>query len=129
PGWIVAASPSGRVHLVASGARRHHNRLVEMTTGGTIASLEAADGDLFFPRFAFSPDGRIVAGNLKTHDIALWDALTGKRIGTLAGHRGPLASLDFSPDGRLLISGSSDTTVLLWDYRAKLPAGDQAISD
>jgi hypothetical protein len=52
----------------------------------------------------------------------LWDAWTGKQVGSFAGHRGSINSLTFAPEGGLLASGGSDGTVLVWDVSGLLPA-------
>ncbi|MEV4242043.1 WD40 repeat domain-containing protein [Streptosporangium canum] len=76
---------------------------------------------------AFSADGtRIVAAN-SSRVIRLWDATTGRQIGSPipAGH-GVVDLLAFSPDGRTLVSSgdhtrgqfTSDMTMRLWDVEA-----------
>jgi hypothetical protein len=95
--------------------------LVELATGKTICKLDCDPNSLVRAQFAFSPDGRIVASDLNSGTIVLWDVFTGKQVGKLEGHRGRVVSLCFTPDGRFLVSGSSDATVLIWDYRKVLP--------
>ena len=119
PGVVLAVSPSGRV-LVCVSEREQTESLVERASGRTICKLACHPDSLHGGRFAFSPDGAIVAGDLNSATVVLWDACTGKQIGALAGHRGDICSLCFSPDGRYLVTGSSDTTVLIWDYRKSL---------
>ena len=60
-----------------------------------------------FTDAAFSPDGRILAMSTFRGWIGLWDAATGARIGTLAGHRGEIQRIQFSPDGKRLASGGA----------------------
>ena len=50
-----------------------------------------------------------------TAGIRVWDALSGRDVGRLAGHQGRITSLAFTPNGRRLVSGSTDTTALVWD--------------
>jgi WD40 repeat protein len=119
-GAVRAVSPSGRVLACTNDAERTAF-LVERATGKTVCKLECAPRYLVRPRFAFSPDGRIVASDLNSDAITLWDVFTGKPVGKLEGHRGDIESLCFTPDGRFLVSGSADTTALIWDYRKVLP--------
>jgi WD40 repeat protein len=119
PGAVRAVSPSGRVLACASDEERTAS-LVEFASGKLICKLECQPRYLVRPKFAFSPDGKIVAGDLNSAEIVLWDAFTGKQLGKLRGHRGDICSLCFSSDGRYLVSGSADTTILIWDYRKRL---------
>jgi WD40 repeat protein len=120
PGEVKAVSPSGRV-LVCTDDDKRTVTLAELATGKTICKIDFKPGCVHRPCFAFSPDGRILACNLNSQTIFLWDALTGKSLGKLEGHRGEVCSLCFTLNGRYLISGSSDTTILVWDYRSQLP--------
>lgn len=120
PGAARAASPSGRL-IVCAVDDEPSVCVVEQATGKRVCKLDCKPRYLVRPRFVVSPDGRIVAGDLHSATIVLWDALTGKELGKLVGHRGEIRSLAFTPDGRHLVSGSEDTTVLVWDYRSVLP--------
>lgn len=78
-------------------------------------------------RYFFSPDGCILAaGGYGQTSIYLWNAHSGKLLGTLDGHDSWIMDLAFSPDGRSLASASYDTTVLIWDIARHRPRDQEA---
>jgi eukaryotic-like serine/threonine-protein kinase len=63
-----------------------------------------------------SPSGKQLASPDKDErTINVWDATTGRAIGALRGHEGPVTALAYSPDGKRLASGSADKTIRLWE--------------
>jgi WD40 repeat protein/tetratricopeptide (TPR) repeat protein len=79
--------------------------------GGRAAPMQAV---------AFSPDGRLLAAGSKDRAIRLWDTATGKRVGTLTGHTGPVMGLAFWPYGGRLASVGPELKV--WDLATKAEA-------
>jgi WD40 repeat protein/tRNA A-37 threonylcarbamoyl transferase component Bud32 len=73
----------------------------------------------------FSPDSAILLTGAGYTDsaIRLWDAHSGKTLGSLEGHRSWVSDLLFTADGKSLISSSGDQTIRLWDWSTRKPAG------
>jgi WD40 repeat protein/Flp pilus assembly protein TadD len=92
-------------------------------TGRVELSLkEEHPGQIF--SVCVSPDGSLLAsGHYQT--VAVWNARTGQRVGTLKGHTTFVKSVCFSPDGTRLASASDSQPgageqpgeVKLWDMR------------
>ena len=86
PGSAVAVSPSGQVLVSrdANDGRTGKAVLVwEQATGKAVCKLDCKPGQTDWAFFVVSPDGKFVAGCLDREVIALWDAFTGKQLGTL----------------------------------------------
>jgi WD40 repeat protein len=67
-----------------------------------------------------SRDGKLLAlggGDSRGGDLRLWDATTGKELGTLSGFSNSLYALAFSPDGKCLATGGTDL-VQVWAVEA-----------
>jgi len=72
----------------------------------------------------FNADGQRVLTASVDRAAQLWNAITGKAIGRLMGHKGPTTSARFSPDGQRVVTASADHTARLWDA-----ATDKALSE
>jgi WD40 repeat protein len=64
---------------------------------------------------AYSPDGRYLVTAGMSRTIQVWDAKTGRPIGTLGENPRDIRAVAFSRDGRTLASASRDGTINLWD--------------
>ncbi len=87
---------------------------VHLDSGGPFRSSYPAVGVT-----AFSPDGRCFATSSRdvtpASDARLWDATTGRLIGSPLPHTNYVAALAFSPDGKILATGDYDRGVHFWD--------------
>jgi WD40 repeat protein len=80
--------------------------------------------EVLIKQTAFSPDGKRIVTVLKEGDITrILDAESGKTIGDLIGHGGPVFSVAFSPDGKCIVTASKDATARVWDAATGKPIG------
>jgi WD40 repeat protein len=133
--WNAVFSPDGQ-RLASAGNRpapRSGNfaevKIWDPIAGQGVYTLEGQEREIW-SALAFSPDGRTLGtGHIESRDglvgnvVQLWEANTGQKTRTLAGHTQPIHSLAFSPDGRCLASGGgkphdfigADGELKLWD--------------
>ncbi len=103
---------------LASGTRRLFLEKPREADGGVNLQAVAqgqVDGSRLPSALAFGPDGSLVANATTSGLIRIYDSWTGKRLGSLEGHRLPVTSLSFSPDGTRLVSAGADASALVWD--------------
>ncbi|MEV5573384.1 serine/threonine-protein kinase [Spirillospora sp. NPDC052269] len=108
--FLAGSNPDVRIWDAASG------RKLRTLTGSGHAGVDAV---------AFSPNGRTVAAvtdgfykKAPGSSVLMYDPVTGRRTGTLTGHKDSVRALAFHPDGRTLVSGGNEGIVRIWDYPA-----------
>jgi WD40 repeat protein len=123
--WVSALSFHPSKNLLAVGDDEGGVGLWTLTNPKrlrTFVSEPAANGSPASPSarhavsaLAFTADGirLAVAGEDKV--IHLWNANSGKSLGTLRGHTDRIPSLAWHPDGRFLVSVGWDRTARVWD--------------
>jgi WD40 repeat protein len=93
--------------------------------------LDAADGHVLLrieddepglSAFAWSPDGRQIAGGTMTGRLIRWSADDGRRLQAIAASPGKIYTLAWSPDGTRLAVGGEDGVIRLFD-----PNGGDAV--
>jgi WD40 repeat protein len=111
----------------------HSNAVANQTLIRTRTRLEEPKNHGGFFAFAFSPDGKTIAGgtgvlivssdNRESRlgcDVLLWNARSGKLLRSLGQHGDSVNWVAFSQDGRTLVSASrGDGTIKVW----QMPAG------
>jgi WD40 repeat protein len=106
----LAFSPDGRV--LATVAADSTTRTWNVATGRQISSFPEGTGN--GEGIAFSPDGRKLA-NGSGDSLRIRDAISGRQLHLLGGHKGWIQSVAFSPDGRMVASAGWDWSIRLWD--------------
>lgn len=68
---------------------------------------------------ALSPDGKLLATGKEDSSLALLNADTGEKAGSLINERSTgISSVAFSPDGQHLAAAGANGIITIWDYRS-----------
>lgn len=88
-------------------------RVWDTREGVELASMTVASDEV--TAVAFDRRRRVAAVGDSAGRVWLFVVETGKTLGALEGHQGPVTSLAFDRHSQGLVSGGADTTVLTWD--------------
>jgi WD40 repeat protein len=108
-GGRVAFTPDGKT-LASAGVVDKAIRLWDVTTGKELRHCAGDPTDYF----AFSPDGRILAGTTKNKTIRLWEVATSKELRQL-DNQDQVYSLGWTADGKTLACGADNGNIRLWE--------------
>lgn len=123
--WGLSVSPDGS--MIASGSNDKTVKIWDAKDYRLIRNLEH-ESDVW--AVAFSPESKHLASISATPsrpgEVRIWEAATGKVVGTLPSGNGVQASLSYSPDGSRLVSTSGDRgdsryEVIVWDLQSATP--------
>jgi len=110
--WSMAFLPDG-TSLVVSDIIGNIS-IIDVVGGETTMMFDGRK--LRRASIAVSPDGRLVAAGGDDSVVRLWSTETGRMVGDLVGHSGPVNAVAFFDDGERLVSGSYDGTTIVWRY-------------
>ena len=111
--FCLAWQPDGeRIGCASWDGRRHTVWVRDARTGKPLFPLPSG---LACFAMAFSPNGRYLVTGGGNGALQVWDAETGRKVGTLGTHDQDIRGVVFSRDGGHLATSSGDGEVKLWD--------------
>lgn len=112
--WSVDLSPDGKTLVTGGGADDHTARVWNFAKGTVTARVDVrgvAYGVVLLP------GGKRAAVASADKSIYVFDAESGRVLGRLQGHTGPVFGLATTRSGKVLVSVSEDGTARLWDMK------------
>jgi len=114
---LKAVAPALRRHVSPS---REAIRSLESAATAGVYRLFQLKNPFFLEAASFSLDDRIIATAGRCRFVSLWDALTGRQIGSVPAlsekYREPRVwTAEFSGDGKYLVTAGSDGVARVWD--------------
>lgn len=113
----IAISPDGQYLVTGSSDTMEH--VWDMDSGELVRTLTGKVKPA--SPLVFSPTASWLVAPTEsgsTLGAALWDVSTGRRIGSLRGHRGGVHDVTVSWDGRYIATGGEDATARIWDAKS-----------
>ncbi len=102
-----AFSPDGKL-IISTG---YKTILWEVSNGKIIDTLEREAENVIF-----SPDGKYILTTTENNfNPLIYDAISGKLLYELVGHKSGILSCIFSQDGKYIVTASRDKTAKLWE--------------
>lgn len=65
----------------------------------------------------YSADGQLMASGSEDTTLIIWDAISGEKIRTLAGHQLGVTAVAFCNNSKWLVTASKDGTIIVWDAK------------
>ncbi len=113
-GGVCPCALSADGHWVLSWSDGHALKLMEAASGRCVRTLtDVTKHASHVSCVCLSDDARWALSG--SHELQLWDLLSGKCMRTWKGHTGGVRSVCLSADGRWALSGGGDRTLKLWD--------------
>jgi serine/threonine protein kinase/WD40 repeat protein len=115
PAETLALRPGGKL-LAVAGGRSDGVRVLDFGTGSVVQRLSHPDA---VQGVTWSADGKLLATACNDLRIHLWDAVTWREEGQLAGHRFEVGDVAFDPTGKWLASFGWDMTLRVWEVGSR----------
>ncbi len=109
---IIALSSWPRGNWLAAGG---HNGQITVWDWQSGRQLRKIQTEHFLHSLCFSPDGRILVTGHGQGIVQVWDTLIWRRIKTVRGPSGSVATIAFSPDGNRVLMDSIAGGFQLWN--------------
>ena len=121
----IVFSQSGKQLLTASSFKPNIAQIWDLETGQEIRRFEGHLAGLHTANYNYD-ETQIVTGagtNIFLNHIPadytarIWNAMTGKQVKELSGHKGFIYSAVFSKDSTRILTTGDDSTAILWDTK------------